>query len=400
MIFAEPALGPEDSAVLSLIQALWAELRINLQHRPRRWSGLLARNLRARAIQGSNSIEGYVVSQEDALAAVDGDSPEEAADDTWAAITGYRDALSYVLRLADADDFAYDGNLLRSLHFMMCRHDPRSNPGTWRPGTIYVRNDATGEIVHEGPPRDQVPGLVRELCAALMERESDAASRLVRAAMAHLNLVMIHPFSDGNGRMARCLQTLVLARGGLLDPTFSSIEEYLGRNTRAYYDILADVGGGRWSPRRDALPWVRFCLTAHYRQGMTAKRRLDAIADIGREVEAELVRVGLPDRAAVSLTNAALGHRLRNESYRRDADVSLVVASRDLKSLVEAGLLVAHGANRGRSYEAGSWLAGLRARFRDATPIPSPFDVLRTKGRSAASSSRRPKTRKRTGKKR
>ncbi len=34
---------------------------------------------------------------------------------------------------------------------------------------------------------------------------------MVRAAMGHLNLVMVHPFSDGNGRMARCLQTLILA---------------------------------------------------------------------------------------------------------------------------------------------------------------------------------------------
>jgi Fic family protein len=200
---------------------------------------------------------------------------------------------------------------------------------------------------------------------------------MLRAAMAHLNLVLIHPFSDGNGRMARCLQTLVLARGGVLDPTFSSIEEYLGRNTQAYYDVLARVGQGRWNPHSDALPWIRFCLTAHYRQARTARRRLEFISVIGSEIEQELARRGLPDRAAVSLTNAAFGLRLRNESYRRDADVSQVVASRDLKALVEAKLIVPHGEKRGRSYEAGAWLLGLRQRFRDASPIPSPFDVLR-----------------------
>ena len=79
---------------------------------------------------------------------------------------------------------------------------------------------------------------------------------MIRAAMAHLNLVMIHPFRDGNGRMARCLQTLVLAREGILSPEFSSIEEYLGRNTQAYYDVLADAGAGHWQPERDARPWV------------------------------------------------------------------------------------------------------------------------------------------------
>ena len=53
--------------------------------------------------------------------------------------------------------------------------------------------------------------------------------------MAHLNLVMIHPFEDGNGRMSRALQSLVLARDHIVAPEFASIEEYLGRNTPAYY---------------------------------------------------------------------------------------------------------------------------------------------------------------------
>jgi len=55
-------------------------------------------------------------------------------------------------------------------------------------------------------------------------------------------------------------------------PVFSSIEEYLGRNTQDYYNVLADVGQGSWNPENDARPWVRFCLTAHYRQARTHLR--------------------------------------------------------------------------------------------------------------------------------
>ncbi|NIA03686.1 MAG: hypothetical protein GWP12_04075 [Nitrospirae bacterium] len=80
------------------------------------------------------------------------------------------------------------------------------------------------------------------LVAALNEDVSDIPS-MVRAGMAHLNLVMVHPFKDGNGRMARALQTLVLARERILAPQFSSIEEYLGRNTPAYYGVLAEEDG-------------------------------------------------------------------------------------------------------------------------------------------------------------
>ena len=90
----------------------------------------------------------------------------------------------------------------------------------------------------------------------------------VRASMAHLNLVKIHPWKDGNGRMSRALSTLVFSREALMPPEFSSIEEWLGRgqNTYAYYQVLEDEGGPHWSPERDTRPWIRFCLTAHHRQ--------------------------------------------------------------------------------------------------------------------------------------
>lgn len=62
-------------------------------------------------------------------------------------------------------------------------------------------------------------------------------------------------------RLARCLQSVVLAHEGVLAPVFMSIEEYLGRNTDDYYAVLAAVGGGRWQSERDARPWARFILT-------------------------------------------------------------------------------------------------------------------------------------------
>lgn len=69
--------------------------------------------------------------------------------------------------------------------------------------------------------------------------------------MGHLNLVLVHPFADGNGRMARCLQTLILATDGMLAPEFSSIEEYMGRNRQAYYNVLQETALGKWRPHAD-----------------------------------------------------------------------------------------------------------------------------------------------------
>ncbi len=174
--------------------------------------------------------------------------------------------------------------LLKSLHFMMTGYDLKNRPGLWRTGSIYVRNDDTGEIVYEGADIDDVPGLMHKLVLYLNVPNNECPP-MVHAGMAHLNLVMIHPFRDGNGRMARCLQTLVLARQGILSPVFCSIEEYLGRNTQPYYDVLAQVGRGAWSPDGDATPWVRFILTAHLRQARTLHRRIRESERIWDELE-------------------------------------------------------------------------------------------------------------------
>ncbi|HRN30524.1 MAG TPA: Fic family protein, partial [Terrimesophilobacter sp.] len=60
-----------------------------------------------------------------------------------------------------------------------------------------------------------MPTLMNTLAQHANDIHSDAT---IRAAMAHLNLVMIHPFRDGNGRVARCLQSLILAPDGELAP--------------------------------------------------------------------------------------------------------------------------------------------------------------------------------------
>jgi Fic family protein len=345
---------------------------------PRRWRGSLRRMAFARAVQASNSIEGYDASLDDVAAAVDNEPTLSADEDTRLALAGYRDAMTYVLQVAQDDHAAIDEGLLKALHFMMMKHDLSKSPGRWRSGYIAVRREETGAIVYEGPDADRVP----ELMEAMVDRIGEDASPLVRAAMAHLNLVMIHPFRDGNGRMARCLQTLVLARDRILAPVLSSIEEYLGRNTQAYYDVLAEVGRGQWNPGNDARPWVRFCLEAHYRQATTHLRRVQEIEQVWVECTRLAESRRLPDRAVGALADAAMGFRLRNASYRLvieqtdGSEISELTASRDLKALVDAGLVDPVGERRGRYYVAADPLRHLRAEVRRQRPARHDDDLF------------------------
>lgn len=366
MIYEIPPLGPEEEAALRAIDRVRRQLRFSTAE-PRRWVGSVRRVLAARAIQGSNSIEGYHVSVEDAIAAIGGEEPANADGLDHQAVSGYRRAMTYVISLAEDDHFEYSTALLRGLHFMMTEYSLDAWPGRWRPGPIWIRNDTTDELVYEAPDHDAVPDLVQEL---VEELESDGAtSAIVRGAMAHLNLVMIHPFRDGNGRMSRCLQTLVLARERILAQELSSIEEYLGRNTDAYYRILAQVGEGAWKPGNDARPWVRFCLEAHYVQAESVLRRIRESGEVWIKVEQLRHEHRLPERVTAALFDAAIGLRVRNSSYRallRDWDeaISNQVATTDLRAMVKAGLLRAHGRNRGAHYDAADPLRDIRTQAR------------------------------------
>lgn len=376
-LFTTPDLDLEDIHVLTEITDARAHLAAYLRT-PRRWVGGLRRTAQARAIQGSNSIEGYDVSDDDALAAVDDEAPLSADERTWAEILGYRRVMTYVLRMAAEPGFRLDAHTLRSMHFMLLEHDLAKSPGQYRVGDIYVERDVTGERVYQGPPAEQVGTLVDHLADEI--RRHPDLSPLVRAAMAHLNLVMIHPFRDGNGRMARALQTLVLTQGEIPEPIFSSIEEWLGSNTEDYYRVLAATGAGGWHPDRDAHLWVKFCLRAHHMQAQTVQRRIDEAQILGTQAENLLRGKGLPDRTFDPVFDALRGLRVRRPGYVKRSGVEERTATRDLKALVDAGLLDTRGNTRGRYYVASPLVRHLSelSRVRRAA-LTDPYPWLMTR---------------------
>ena len=367
LVYETPELQPVESEVLGLIETLRNQLRNYVDLEPRRWYGTLRRMSFARAVQGSNSIEGYDASLDDVIAAVDDEPTLGADEETRLALNGYRDAMTYVLQIAQDPTANVDAGLLKALHFMMLKHRLDKDPGRWRPGDIYVVRESTGEPTYEGPPAEVVPTLI---AATIEELEGSDAPVLARAAMAHLNLVMVHPFRDGNGRMARALQTLILARQEIRAPVFSSIEEYLGRNTDSYYEVLGSVGEGRWNPQHDARPWLRYCLRAHYHQARTQLRRVEETERLYEGCADIATRKGLPERTTGALAEAAYGLRLTHRTYKMIVEitagetVSALTASRDLKALVDAKLVQPVGRTRGRHYLAEPLLLAERQRIR------------------------------------
>ncbi|WP_405820281.1 Fic family protein [Streptomyces sp. NBC_01390] len=363
MLFATPSLTPDDRRVVDEIEALRSEFR-HRPAQPRRWEGQLRRSLTAAAVRGSTRIEGYTISSEDAETLIaGGDISPETDEATRNAVIGYRDALTYIQHAADFQVFAWDHTLLSALHFMMARGVDRDvRPGEYRTSGVWVSGGPNRPPVYTAPEPERVPALMDELVHWLAEGDLEAPA-LVRASMAHFNLVCIHPWRDGNGRMSRAVHTLVLAREGILAPEFSSIEEWLGAddfNTLEYYGALRTVQGGSWQPERDAASWIRFCLTAHHLQAQEVQRRFEAASRVWFRLERLAEQHRLGERTVSALYAAAEGH-LRRTTYQAEEALTRDQALADLRTLRRLDLIESVGHARTQRYIGGTALRKIRA---------------------------------------
>ena len=368
MLFQTPSITEREAEVIDAIDTIRRQLNLP---RLREWPGLPWRAIHDRILQASKNPALGNVLIENAGGGED-DEPRVENPDAWSAAPGYHAALSFVLQVADAPDFAIDEGTIRALHYMMAGHDPQNAAGRWRRGSISVREDSSGKAMYRAPHAKFIPALMGELIASLNAK--DEVPVFTRAAMAHLNLAAIHPFRDANGRMARALQTFVLARDGVSAPPFASIDEYLAVNTDKYYKVMDEIDEGVWQPDRDARPWVRFCLTAHWLQARTLLRRTEEYDRLWDELEREVKHRGLPERMISALAEAAVGGSLTAALYESATMASAHEAGDDLERLMKVGLLVATSDKSGRCYLAADAVKAIRARTLDPqVPDRDPF---------------------------
>ena len=355
MLFPTPELTAEDTAVLTQIDAMREKLRHQIGDRATPWTAGLRKFLTADAVAASNSIEGFKVSTVDVQDLMDGERDVEVSDEDRDETLAYQRMMTYVQTLHDVTDFGFSKDLLNGLHWMLQghRHTSRKPAGQWRKGPVYVTDPRDPSIAaYTAPDATAVPELMSELVTWL--NTGDDTHPLVRAAMAHLHLVSIHPWADGNGRMSRSLQTLMVAREGVLAPEFSSIEAWLGRpgNTWEYYQEL-QRRGATYLPDQRVSGWIRFNLTAYHQQAQTVRARFDRSGQVWALLTDYTRTANLDERVVSALHDVAMAGRVRRFRYEQAEGLSLQQAQRDLRDLVATGVLQPVGRTRARYYVAG-----------------------------------------------
>jgi Fic family protein len=326
------------------------EMRAQLELRagePSRWMGSLRRQVRTASIVGSTSIEGFSVDPEEAAELVDRQAVGAEDSESRLAVASYAHAMDHVGSMALDPGFRWLDRVILDLHFDACWFQRDKSPGLWRTGPIGVTG-ADGSLEFRGPDGDEIPALIGEIVAWLA-KGGPGVDVVVRAAMAHLNVISVHPFRDGNGRVSRIVQSLVLALDGASAPELISIEEYLGAHTDDYYAALREAQGGSFQPDRDAMPWVEFCVEAHIAQARQRLGQIERAAARWGNLEGLVEERRWPERLTIALEQGLMG-RTDRARYAAEAGVSPATASADIRRLLDAGLLEQRGQGRNTAY--------------------------------------------------
>jgi Fic family protein len=341
----------EDDQLVGLCRELdlWRGLLDRRGVLPRRWQGRLRRDLEAEAVAASTSMEGVPVTVDEVRRILAGEQLSEVDAHDRELVEGYREAMSYVLRRADDDAFQWNRELVVGIHdrVLAGRHsDGAGRMRTDRPA--FVVNRLTAEQVFLPPPGEDVSDLVDE---ASRRMELGHPHPAMGAAWIHAAVAAIHPFRDGNGRVARVLSSLAMYRGGFTRPEFTSLEEWWGRHRADYYAAFGCLGS-EFDPGADVKPFLR----AHLDAQLSQVRALDARERVEREIWGALEEVAedraLHRRVSNALWDTFFGREVTAGYYRSLTDVSPPTATKDLGGAVSARLLVAEGQRRGRRYLA------------------------------------------------
>ncbi len=233
--------------------------------------------------------------------------------------------------------------------------------GAWRDdisGPMQVVSGPLGrQRVHfEAPPAERLEAEAVRFLAWLNGLPHEPS--LIRAGLGHLWFVTLHPFDDGNGRIARAIGDLLLARADGGPQRFYSLSAQIQRERKAYYDILERTQKGTL----DVTEWLHWFLTTLGQAIAQAQHTLDAVLLKARFWQ-RFAGTPMNERQAKLINRLLDGFegKLTSRKWAAIAKCSTDTALRDINELVEHGVLVKSvSGGRSTSYELSQIQSGTR----------------------------------------
>lgn len=226
--------------------------------------------------KASNAIEGIVITDKRLKGIMKNDT--DPLDRSEGEIAGYRDVLSTIH--ASYDAIPLNQNIILQLHRDLYQY-VSAQGGTWKhDDNLITEKLPSGEKRVRFVPVSafDTPKAMEQLCLAYRERAAKQdVEPLILIAIFVLDFLSIHPFHDGNGRMARLLTLLTLYHFGYEVGRYISLEKIIEERKESYYQTLQQSSIGWHENKNDLIPWINYFLSIIVRAYKDLEERVGAI---------------------------------------------------------------------------------------------------------------------------
>jgi len=220
--------------------------------------------------------------------------------------------------------------------------------GVFRDTQVVVKNSLTGEVSFTPPLAMAVPYQMTDLIAFINNTTDQEVHPILKSGIVHYEFVRIHPFVDGNGRVARALSTLILYQEGYDIRKFFSLEEYFDSNAQAYYAALQSVAKND----SDLTEWLSYFVEGLAIELHKIKEKVERISVDGKLKE----KLGgtplmLTERQLKIIEYIQGAGYLQNSAFKQLFPfVSEDTVLNELKSLIQSGLIRKSGKTKASKY--------------------------------------------------
>ncbi|MBI2039552.1 Fic family protein [Candidatus Microgenomates bacterium] len=321
------------------------------------WEAKFRKEAMERTVHHGTHLEGNPLNAEEVRDVLEGEEVI-ARDRDIQEILNYRNVLKFIdgiaIQIGSSGAYNFTIETILEIHKLTTEQIlPPESSGKFRIRQVVIKNTKTGQISYTPPPAVEVPYLIEDLVNWINSDEARATHPIIKAGIIHYEIARIHPFSDGNGRVARAVATLVMFLDNYDIRKFFSFEEYFDENPMQYYLTLQAVSNQLVldTHERDLTPWLEYFTEGVAIELNRVKEKVQRIS-VDAKIKDKLgEQVMLNERQMIIMEYIHRHKGLSNKDFRKIfPDYSDDTVLRELKFLRQKGLVKKSGGTKKAIY--------------------------------------------------
>jgi len=309
----------------------------------------LKRQALIRMVHTSTSIEGNKLAEHQVDRVLSGMSVS-ADDKSILEVKNYQNAVKEVEELSKKKAHLTSEVILEIHKITMKNLVENEKLGKFRPGEIYVVDDlgdGREYLRYQGPKSEDVPTLIEEMIKWYKIATTDGLHPVIKAGILHLQFVSIHPFTDGNGRLARLLTQLSLYLDGWDFRKIIVLEEFYNQNRQDYYNAENAVQGEKYHEGQDITPFLEYFTAGFLVEARKVKR---IITSLGFDKTNDVTQMYLdPDEVKI-MDMLVTNLKITSDDVMSLLKIAKRTSQLKLKNLIDKKLIKPEGKARATYY--------------------------------------------------